>query len=412
MHDEGHDKTSEPPRRLLLGAGPSPIPEAVRRAGARPTVGHLDPWFQEFMEGMKARLRAVWRTANRMTLPFSAPASAAMEAALFALADEGDEIAVIVHGAFGARLAEMARRQGLVVHRIDVAWGEAPEPGALEDLLRREPGIRLVAFVHAETSTGVAADAAALAAIAHRHDCLVLMDAVTSLAGQPVLPDEWGIDFAYAGSQKCLSAPPGLAPVTVSEAALRRMQQRRRACRSWFGDILEIARYWDGREGRSYHHTAPVNALYALDEALRIFLAEGHEAAFARHRRAHEALVAGLEVLGLTLLPAPECRLAQLNAVVVPEGVDEARLRADLLARHGIEISAGLGSLAGRIVRIGLMGDGARLANVLAVLTGLQDALARQGWRRPAGSAEAAAIAAHDRADMQPAHGRPARATG
>ncbi len=403
---------SRPPRRLLLGAGPSPIPEAVRQAAAQATVGHLDPWFQDFMEDLKQQLRRTFVTRNRMTFPFSAPASAAMEAALFALADEGDRIAVIVHGAFGARLAEMARRQGLIVHRLDVPWGRPPDPQQLADLLADQPDIRLVAFVHAETSTGVAADAAALARIALAHDCLVLMDAVTSLGGSPVLPDRWGIDFTYSGSQKCLSAPPGLAPVTVSERALEWMNRRRHSCRSWFGDMLEMARYWDGQTGRSYHHTAPVNALYALEAALHLFLEEGHEAAHARHHRAHLALVAGLEALGLELLAPPECRLPQLNAVVVPTGIDEVRLRADLLARHGIEISAGLGSLAGRILRIGLMGDGARLSHVLALLVGLEDALARQGWTVAEGSAPQAAIAAHDRATSQAGNPKAAGADG
>ncbi|RMF73203.1 MAG: alanine--glyoxylate aminotransferase family protein [Alphaproteobacteria bacterium] len=403
---------SRPPRRLLLGAGPSPIPEPVRLAAAQATVGHLDPWFQDFMESLKQRLRQTFVTRNRMTFPFSAPASAAMESALFALADEGDEIAVIIHGAFGARLAEMARRQGLVVHRLDVPWGSPPDPQQLEDLLTSKPDIRLVAFVHAETSTGVAADAATLARIAEAHDCLVLMDAVTSLGGSPVLPDQWGIDFTYSGSQKCLSAPPGLAPVTVSERALEWMNRRRRSCRSWFGDMLEMARYWDGQNGRSYHHTAPINALYALDAALRLFLTEGHEAAHARHYRAHLALLAGLEALGLELLPPPGCRLPQLNAVVVPAGIDEAQLRADLLSRHGIEISAGLGSLAGRILRIGLMGDGARLSHVLTLLVGLEDALARQGWTVTTGSAPQAAIAAHDRARTAEHSSRAAGADG
>lgn len=385
-----------PPQRRLMGAGPSDVPERVRAAMARPTLGHLDPAFQDFMETLKTRLRRLYRTKNRMTFPFSAPASAAMEAALFALADAGDAVAVVVHGAFGARLVEMANRQQLIIHRLDVPWGEAPDPDALDDLLRRHPDIRLVAFVHAETSTGVAADAAELSAIAQRRDCLTLVDAVTSLGGTPVEPDEWGLDFVYSGSQKCLSAPPGLAPVTISDRALAWMKARRAPARSWFGDVLEIARYWDGASGRSYHHTAPSNALYALDEALAVFLDEGHEAAFARHRHCHEALVAGLEALDLELLPAPAHRLPQLNAVRVPDGLDEARLRHRLLERHGIEVSAGLGPLAGQILRIGLMGWSARLPNVLAVLVGLEDALKAQGRNFPEGAAAAAALAAFD----------------
>lgn len=368
-----------PPYRVLLGPGPSEVSARVLLAMAQPTIGHLDPLFIGMMEEVKGLLQYVFKTANALTLPISAPASAGMEACLANIVEPGDEVAVCRNGVFGGRMAEIVRRVGGKPVLVDNAFGEAVDPHKLEDALKKHPGVRIVAFVHAETSTGVLSDAKTLTEVAHRFDCLVVADVVTSLGGVPVLVDEWDIDVAYAGTQKCLSCPPGLSPLTVNARAIEKMRARREKPRTWFLDLDLLMSYW-GTGTRAYHHTAPINLLYALHEALVMLAEEGLENAWARHRRVHDRFVEGMETLGLQMAVPADIRLPELNSVLVPTGIDEARFRGDLLTHWGIEIGAGLGELAGRIWRVGLMGFGCQERNVVLCLAGFKDALARQGF--------------------------------
>ncbi len=376
-----------PPPRLLLGPGPSPVHPDVLTALAAPTLGHLDPAFVGLMDTVRGQLQAAFQTANAFTIPVSGPGTAGMEAAVVNLVEPGSTAVVCVNGVFGTRLAEMVRRAGATAVVVADDWGRAVSPDKLETALRAHPEATTVAFVHAETSTGARSDARTLAQIARAHGCLVIADTVTSLGGIELAADDWGLDFVYSGTQKCLSAPPGLSPVTVSPAALERIRGRATPVPSWFLDVGLVAAYWapaDAAPGgapapRAYHHTAPVNMIYALHEALRRLLGEGLEAAWARHAAAHAALADGLEALGLSfVVPASE-RLPQLNAVWVPDGVDDAATRRVLLERHGIEIGGGLGDFAGRAWRIGLMGWGARAESVVACLAALESVLGRTG---------------------------------
>ena len=364
----------EPPTRILMGPGPSDVHQRVREALARPTIGHLDPEFIRLMDEIKAGLRRVFDTANEMTLPISGPASAGQEACIVNLLEPGDKAVICINGVFGGRLQDMARRAGAEVVTVEQEWGRAVPPEALEEALAANPDAKMAAFVHAETSTGALSDARALAEVARSHDCLVLADTVTSLAGVPVRVDDWGLDIVYSGTQKCLSCPPGLSPVTFSPAAREAMAARRVPVQSWFLDLSLLIAYWGG-EKRSYHHTAPVNALYGLHEALLMIDEEGLDAIWARHRRCHEALVAGLEAMGLSLAVPVAERVPQLNAVTVPEGVDEAEVRRRLLVDHNLEIGAGLGPMAGRIWRIGLMGQSATPRHVRYCLESLESVL-------------------------------------
>lgn len=384
------DRSFHPPTRILMGPGPSEVHARVLEALARPTIGHLDPEFIRLMDEIKASLRRVFETENELTLPISGPASAGQEACVVNLLEPGDKAVICINGVFGGRLAEMARRAGAEVVTVEREWGRAVDPEALETALAAHPDAKLAAFVHAETSTGALSDAQALAAVAKRHDCLVLADTVTSLAGVPVRVDDWGLDIVYSGTQKCLSCPPGLSPVTFSPAAREAMAARRTPVQSWFLDLSLLTAYWGG-EKRSYHHTAPVNALYGLHEALLMIEEEGLEAIWARHRRCHEALVAGIEAMGLTLAVPEDERVPQLNAVTVPEGVDEAEVRRRLLADHGLEIGAGLGPMAGRIWRIGLMGRSATPDHVRRCLEALETVL--DGMDAPIHTGEARAAA-------------------
>lgn len=362
-----------------MGPGPSPVHARVLAAMAQPTTGHLDPAFIGMMDELKAMLRQLMRTDNAMTFALSAPASAGMEACFANLVEPGDTVVVCVNGVFGGRMADNVRRMGGKAVVVESPWGEPVDPDAVEAALRAHPEASLLAFVHAETSTGAASDAAALCALAQQHGCLSLVDTVTSLGGMPVEVDAWGADAVYSGSQKCLSCPPGLSPVSFSDRALARVRARSTPVQSWFLDLRLIMDYWDAPEGsaRVYHHTAPVNALYGLHEAVSMLLEEGLENAWARHRRVHEYLVAGLEAMGLSLSVAPAARLPMLNAVTVPAGVDEAALRRALLDHHDLEIGPGLGPLKGRIWRIGLMGNGCTEAAVDYCLSALQAELAR-----------------------------------
>jgi alanine-glyoxylate transaminase / serine-glyoxylate transaminase / serine-pyruvate transaminase len=361
-----------PPRRTLLGPGPSDVSPRVLEAMARPTIGHLDPAFVQMMEELKQLLQYAFQTRNAFTMPVSGPGSAGMEACFVNLIEPGDKVIVCRNGVFGGRMRENVERCGGVAVMVDDPWGRAVDPNKLEDALRAHPDARLVAFVHAETSTGVQSDAQVLAAIAQRHGCLTIVDAVTSLGGSPLKVDEWGLDAVYSGSQKCLSCTPGLSPITFSERAMARIGARQARVQSWFLDLGLVQGYWGGGVKRSYHHTAPINALYGLHEALLILHEEGLENAWARHERHHQALLAGLERLGLELFVPEAERLPQLNAVIIPAGVDDARARGQLLDGYGLEIGAGLGELAGKLWRIGLMGHASRADNVERCLGALQ----------------------------------------
>ncbi len=369
-----------PPQVLLLGPGPSPVPEPVLAAMARPTLGHLDPRFVAMMDEIKELLRATFGTANALTLPISAPGSAGMEAAFVNLVEPGDTVIVGRNGVFGERMRENVVRIGATAVVVDAPWGEPIDPQQVEEALRGHPGAKAVAFVHAETSTGACSDAATICRLAREHGALAIVDAVTSLAGLPVEADAWGADAIYSGSQKCLSAPPGLAPISFSARAVEVLSARRTPVQSWFLDMSLVTRYWSQGQGggRSYHHTAPVNLLYALHEALLLVHEEGLDAAWRRHAEAHRHLCDGLERLGLELAVDARWRLPQLNVVRIPDGVDDADLRRRLLLEHGIEIGAGLGALAGRVWRIGLMGHGARIENVERLLGALAELLDRR----------------------------------
>jgi alanine-glyoxylate transaminase/serine-glyoxylate transaminase/serine-pyruvate transaminase len=365
-----------PPQRTLMGPGPSDVPPRILEAISRPTIGHLDPRFVDLMDDVKALLQYVMQTENALTLPISAPGSAGMEACFVNLVEPGDKVIVCQNGVFGGRMKENVERCGGEAVMLQSPWGSAVDPQTLEDALKAHPDAKLVAFVHAETSTGAQSDAKLLVEMARRHDCLTIVDAVTSLAGTPVLVDDWDIDALYSGTQKCLSCVPGISPVTFSERAQHRITHRSHPVQSWFLDMNLVMGYWGGGTRRAYHHTAPVNALYALHESLLMVHEEGLENAWARHRHNHEALKAGLEAMGLRFLVDEADRLPQLNSVIIPEGVDDAAVRSRLLNEHHLEIGAGLGDLAGRVWRIGLMGHGSRIENVTHCLAALDAVLA------------------------------------
>ncbi len=369
-------KSFEPPLRTLMGPGPSDVHPRVTAAMARPTIGHLDPLFIELMEEIKIGLRDAFQTQNTMTFALSAPGSAGMECCFVNLLEPGDQVIVCINGVFGKRMTENVERCGAEAVVVDTPWGEPVDPDRVKTALGENAGAKILAFVHAETSTGVQSDAQELCDLARAHDCLTIVDTVTSLAGIPVAVDAWGADAVYAGTQKCLSCPPGLAPVTFSDRALETIRTRNTKVQSWFLDLSLLLAYWEGDGARVYHHTAPVNALYGLHEALVMLMEEGLDASWARHAAMHEALKAGLEAMGLSLPVAPPYRLPQLNAVSIPEGIDGAEVRRRLLQDYNLEIGAGLGSLANKVWRIGLMGQSATANNVLLCLAALEGTLA------------------------------------
>ncbi|PSV37612.1 MULTISPECIES: alanine--glyoxylate aminotransferase family protein [unclassified Photobacterium] len=364
-----------PPHRTLMGPGPSDIYPQVLQALSRPTVGHLDPLFIGMMDELKQLLQYAFQTQNAFTIAVSAPGSAGMEACFVNLVEAGDKVLVCRNGVFGERMRENVERCGGVAIVVDNEWGAAVDPYLVDQALQNDPEIKIVAFVHAETSTGALSDAKTLAEIARKHDCLTIVDAVTSLGGVPLLVDEWQLDAVYSGSQKCLSCTPGLSPLTFSQKAIDKIQRRKTKVQSWFLDQSLVLGYWSGEGKRSYHHTAPVNSLYALHEALVLLQNEGLENAWQRHRNVHEELKAGLEKLGIQFVVEEMSRLPQLNAVYIPEGVDDAEVRNELLQRYNLEIGAGLGALAGKAWRIGLMGYGARSENVALCLKVLETTL-------------------------------------
>ena len=378
----------DPPKRILLGPGPSPVDDRVLSAMSAPLLGHLDPLFLQCMDDVQSLLRYVFETENRVTIPISATGSAGMEAALVNVIEPGDDVVVCINGVFGERMRDIVERAGGKAVVVEATWGEAIDPAKIEAALNScRP--RALTLVHAETSTGVLQDLSGLADMAHARDALLIVDAVTSLGGHPVGIDRQGIDICYSGTQKCLGAPPGLAPITFNERALDRIRARRSKVQSWYLDITMVERYWG--DDRTYHHTAPISMNYALREALRLIHEEGLETRWARHELNHHALVAGIEAMGLRMAVAPENRLWSLNAVSVPDGVDDARVRAHLLEEN-IEIGGGLGPLKGRIWRIGLMGSGSTRANVMLMLDALQRALNAEGFKCPSGVEAAEAV--------------------
>jgi alanine-glyoxylate transaminase/serine-glyoxylate transaminase/serine-pyruvate transaminase len=367
------------PVRLLLGSGPSPVPERVLRALAQPTIGHLDPAFGALMEDMMGRLRRVMVTDNRATLAVSGTGSAGMETMVVNFVAPGDRVVCGVNGLFGERMADALTRQGATVERVEAEWGRAIETERLTAALDDRTAALFV--VHGETSTGVCQPLDGLADACRERDALLLIDCVTSLAGQPLELDAAGVDVAFSGTQKCLNCPPGLAPFTISERAQERLLARREKCRSWYFDLRAILAYWRedtaGAPPRAYHHTAPINMIYALHEALGIVLEEGLPERWERHRRAHEALRAALQPLGLERLAPPGEELSSLLAVTVPADIDEAAARRQLLLDHDIEISGGLGPLAGRVWRIGVMGIGATQEPQRSLVTALSEILSK-----------------------------------
>jgi len=385
-----------PPVRTLMGPGPSDVNPRILEAMSRPTIGHLDPAFISLMDEVKQLLQYALQTQNRLTLPVSAPGSAGMEACFVNLVEPGDKVIVCQNGVFGGRMKENVERCGGIAVMVQDDWGRAVDPHKVEAALKANPDAKILAFVHAETSTGALSDAKTLCALAKQYDCLTIVDAVTSLGGVQLKVDEWGIDAVYSGTQKCLSCTPGLSPVSFSERAVQVITSRKHKVQSWFLDMNLVMGYWGEGMQRAYHHTAPINALYGLHEALVILENEGLDAAHSRHQQHHRALAAGFEAMGLQLIvPAGE-RLPQLNAVSVPDGVDEAAVRKALLKDYSLEIGAGLGALAGKVWRIGLMGYACNQKNVLFCLGALDAVLTQMKAPIKSGAAVAAAMAIYN----------------
>ena len=380
---------SIPPQRILMGPGPSSVHPRVLQAMTRPVVGHLDPVFLQMMDDVGAMLRQVFRTSNFLTVPLSATGTGAMEAACANVLEPGDTMIVCRNGFFGIRLADIAERCGARVHLVDSPWGKPVDAQALSDELARHSRVKAVGLVHAETSTGVLTPLPEIIELVHRHGALAIVDAVTSLGGHELRIDEWGVDVCYSATQKCLGAPPGLAPISLSEAAMEVINSRESKTQSFYFDLKELASYWG--QARAYHHTAPISMTYALREALRMMMEEGIDARIQRHARVAAALRAGLESLGLELIADPGFRLDPLTTVAIPGGIDDSTVRRALLDGYNIEIGGGLGEFRGKAWRIGLMGDSARETNVFALLSALETILSSNGYEVAYGSSLAAA---------------------
>ncbi|MBL6904861.1 MAG: alanine--glyoxylate aminotransferase family protein, partial [Pseudomonadales bacterium] len=372
-------KSFHPPVRTLMGPGPSDANPRILEALSRPTIGHLDPAFIQMMDETKLLLQHAFKTGNALTMPVSAPGSAGMETVFTNLLERGDKVVICQNGVFGGRMKENVERCGAEAIMVEDAWGSTIDIDKAEQALTDNPDAMAIAFVHAETSTGVRSDVQALCGLAAKYDCLSIVDAVTSLGGIELEVDEWGIDAIYSGTQKCLSCVPGLSPVSFSERAARVIRERKTKVQSWFLDLNLVMGYWGSDAKRTYHHTAPVNSLYALHESLLILQEEGLQNAWSRHALNHEALLAGLETLGLKFIVDKEFRLPQLNAVAFPESIDDASVRSVLLNDYNLEIGAGLGALAGSVWRIGLMGFASNKSNVLLCVAALGSVLAAQG---------------------------------
>lgn len=380
-----------PPRRTLMGPGPSDVSPQVLEALGRPTIGHLDPEFVGLMDEIKGLLQYAFRTQNELTIPVSAPGSAGMEACFVNLLAPGDKAVVCINGVFGMRMKENIERCGATAIVVEDEWGKPVDVAKVEAALKEHQGVKVLAFVHAETSTGVRSDAKALCALAAEQGALSIVDTVTSLGGIDVDVDGWGADAVYSGTQKCLSCVPGISPVTFGSRAVEAIQNREHKVQSWFLDMQLVMGYWGANTKRAYHHTAPVNAMYALHESLLMLKTEGLENAWARHQLHHNALVAGLEAMGLSMIVDADSRLPELNTVSIPEGADDAEVRGALLREYNLEIGAGLGGFAGKAWRIGLMGHACNQNNVLLCLSALDNVLSRQGAKINRGVAVAAA---------------------
>ncbi len=386
-------KLSDLKPRMLMGPGPSDVHARVLAAMSQPTIGHLDPQFLECLNEIRDMLKTVFQTKNELTLAVSGTGSAGMETCLVNLIEPGDKMLVCVNGVFGQRMTDVAARAGAEVVTVERPWGEVFTADEVEAAIRQKGPFKVVGIVHAETSTGAAQPLPPIGEVVHRNGALLLVDTVTSLGGMEVDVDGWGIDACYSGTQKCLSCPPGLSPVTFSPAAVAAMEARKTKVRSWYLDMSMVRAYW-GAE-RLYHHTAPINMNYALHEALRIVLEEGLKPRWERHARHHRALKAGMEAMGIRYLADPDHQLPMLNAVAAPEGVNEGEVRKRLLGEYNIEIGAGLGAFKGKAWRIGLMGESATERHVTAVLTALGSVLSEKGIVKAKDTGLAAAKAAY-----------------
>jgi len=386
-----------PPARILMGPGPSNVDPRVLLAMAKPMVGHLDPEFIRIMNNLQDLLRSIFNTKNSLTIPISGTGSAGMEAAFVNVVEPGDRVLVCINGVFGERMADVAERCGANLKTISAPWGKAFDLDVVQKELRAfQP--KILAIVHAETSTGVLQPLEEFADLLQPYpETLLLVDTVTSLGGHPVKVDEWGIDICYSGTQKCLSCPPGLAPITFSSRAMEKIKNRSKKVQSWYLDMNMVGKYW-GNE-RTYHHTAPISMNYALLEALRIISEEGQGPRHERHRRNHRALVQGIEAMGLKMPVEEPYRLWSLNAVGIPPGIDEVKLRKALLDEYNLEIGGGLGALKGKIWRVGLMGYSSTETNVLYFLTALEQTLRAQGFEVPKGAGVTAAKEFYSRAN-------------
>lgn len=362
-----------------MGPGPSDIHPRVLAALSRPTIGHLDPSFIALMDEVKTLLQYAFQTKNALTLPVSAPGSAGMEACFVNLVEPGDKVIVCQNGVFGGRMKENVERCGAIPVMVMDDWGKPVDPEKVEEALKANPDAVALAFVQAETSTGATSDVKTLAGLARQYDCLSIVDAVTSLGGTELKVDDWGVDAIYSGTQKCLSCVPGLSPVSFSAAASDRISSRKTKVQSWFLDMNLVMGYWGPNAKRAYHHTAPINPLYALHESLVMLQEEGIENAWARHRLNHDALAAGLNAMGIQFLVDASCRLPQLNSVMIPQGVEDGDIRTTLLQDYNLEIGAGLGEFAGKVWRIGLMGYASRKQNVLQCLSALEAVISAKG---------------------------------
>ena len=377
------------PQKVLLGPGPSSVHPRVLAAMASPVMGHLDPAFFQVMDDVCDMLRMVFNTENKMTVPISSTGTGAMETACANVIEPGDEVLICRNGYFGIRLADIAERCGATVHLFDTPWGKAVDSQALRDELKRLPGLKAVGMVHAETSTGVLSEVKELVEIVHEFGALTIVDAVTSLGGHEMRMDDWGIDICYSATQKCLGAPPGLAPISLSPAAMDVVVKRPTKVQSFYFNLKDLEAYWN--QTRAYHHTSPINMTYALRESLRMMMEEGLDNRIQRHARVAAGFRAGAEALGLTLLAEEGHRLNPLTTVSIPEGIDDGKVRRILLNDYEIEIGGGLGEFAGKAWRVGLMGESARERNVFAVLSALETILAKEGYEVAFGASLSAA---------------------
>lgn len=382
-------KEARPTRITLMGPGPSDISDRVLQAMARPQIGHLDHEFIQLMDECQEMLRYIFQTKNQLTLPVSATGSAGMETCFTNLIEPGNKVLVGVNGVFGGRMADLANRLGAEVISLEKPWGEVFTKEEIAQALD-EHNPDILALVHAETSTGAAQPMEGIGPLVREKGALLVMDCVTSLAGTPVFIDEWQVDAAFSGTQKCISCPPGLSPLTFNERAVDKMSKRKKSCTSWYFDLSMVQNYWGASAKRSYHHTAPISMNYAFHESLRIICEEGLEARWERHKRLHNVLRAGLEALGLRYTAAEGHQLPQLNAVSIPDGVDDLQVRKTLRDTFHIEIGGGLGQFAGKVWRIGLMGAACQEKNIFTLLGALEACLVQQGYKVP-GSAIAAA---------------------